>query len=271
MTKTGNRQLRLGGNSFLYTGNVNINQGTLAVVNTTGTATGTGPVAVNSTGTLSGTGRVGGLVTVNSGGEISPALGTGAGGIGTINLDAGLTLNSGSLLDIQLGAPSSADLINVTGGTTTINGGTLNLTDEGGLAIGTYPIIDYVGVLAGSASNLTFGTTPAGFNFSIQDTGSLINLLVSAGGLVGDFNEDDKVDAADYVIWRKNETANNPLPNDNGLATQAARFDLWKANFGNMTMPGGGSGSGQGAVPEPTSVALLLIGLVAAAVRRRRR
>ena len=75
-----------------------------------------------------------------------------------------------------------------------------------------------------------------------------VETVVPPMGLLGDFNEDDKVDAADYVIWRKNETANNPLPNDDGLATQAERFDLWKANFGNMVMPGGGSGGG--AVPS---------------------
>jgi hypothetical protein len=75
--------------------------------------------------------------------------------------------------------------------------------------------------------------------------------------LLGDFNDDGKVDAADYVIWRMNETANNPLPNDDGLATQAERFDLWRANFGEMEMPGGGSG---GAVPEPAAALLLMIG-----------
>jgi autotransporter-associated beta strand protein len=48
----------------------------------------------------------------------------------------------------------------------------------------------------------------------------------------GDFNGDDTVDAADYVVWRKNETANNPLPNDGGATDQAARFNLWRANFG---------------------------------------
>jgi hypothetical protein len=86
-------------------------------------------------------------------------------------------------------------------------------------------------------------------------------------GLLGDFNEDDKVDAADYVIWRKNETANVALPNDNGLATQAERFDLWRANFGNMTMPGGGSG---GAVPEPATLVMLIVGMAAVALGRRR-
>jgi hypothetical protein len=86
-------------------------------------------------------------------------------------------------------------------------------------------------------------------NFTIEVVGS-------NAGLSGDFNEDGKVDAADYVVWRKNETANNSLPNDGGAATQAARFDLWRANFGEMTMPGGGAG---GAVPEPCSAALVMI------------
>jgi hypothetical protein len=80
----------------------------------------------------------------------------------------------------------------------------------------------------------------------------------------GDFNEDGKVDAADYVVWRKNGA--NPLPNDTGLTTSQARFDLWRANFGNMQMPGGGSG---GAVPEPASAVLMLLGLAVVGWRRR--
>ena len=60
-------------------------------------------------------------------------------------------------------------------------------------------------------------------------------------GEPGDFNDDGKVDAADYVVWRKN-TGNSALPNDNGLATQPERFNLWRGNFGNMAMPGGGAG-----------------------------
>ena len=60
-------------------------------------------------------------------------------------------------------------------------------------------------------------------------------------GLAGDFNEDNKVDAADYVVWRKNDGTNNGLPNDNGLGTPigVAHFNLWRANFGEMA----GSGS----------------------------
>jgi hypothetical protein len=70
-----------------------------------------------------------------------------------------------------------------------------------------------------------------------------------------DYNGDDTVDAADYVQWRKGES-----PDD----TEAG-YDLWKTHFGE---PGGAGGSG--GVPEPASVGLLVIGLAALTVARRR-
>jgi hypothetical protein len=90
---------------------------------------------------------------------------------------------------------------------------------------------------------------------------------ISAPGLLGDFNEDGKVDAADYVKWRKDGA--NPLPNDNGLTTAAARFNLWRANFGNMS--GGGAAASGASVPEPASWICSLLAAAAFAGRRRTR
>jgi hypothetical protein len=87
-------------------------------------------------------------------------------------------------------------------------------------------------------------------------------------GLSGDFNDDGKVDAADYVVWRKNDSANVPLPNDDGLTNQAARYGLWQTNFGSTSAPGGG---GESAVPEPASAALLLLAVAGAMAARGRR
>jgi hypothetical protein len=93
-------------------------------------------------------------------------------------------------------------------------------------------------------------------------------MLPAPEGLAGDFNDDGKVDTADYVMWSR--SGNNPLPNDNGLATAAERYNLWRANFGSMAMPGGGAGGAN--VPEPAAGAIGLIALGAmAAVRRRAR
>jgi hypothetical protein len=89
------------------------------------------------------------------------------------------------------------------------------------------------------------------------------------GGLDGDFNDDGIVDAADYVMWRKNNGTNNPLPNDGGLGTpiDAEHYGLWAANFGSTA--GSGSAS-QSAVPEPSSFLVMGLAVIAASLARRR-
>ena len=111
------------------------------------------------------------------------------------------------------------------------------------------------------------GLSSAGPGFMAFDNLLLQLQPPDTGGLLGDFNEDGNVDAADYAIWRKNDGPNAPLPNDNGLTTQADRYNLWVSNFGEMS----GSGSGLAAAPEPASVALLMMGLAAMALGRRSR
>jgi hypothetical protein len=82
--------------------------------------------------------------------------------------------------------------------------------------------------------------------------------LVSVG-LLGDFNNDHSVDAADYVTWQKSP----------GTFGGGSGYYLWRASFGN-TSPGAGS-SLSSSVPEPSSLLLLMFGLAAIAGRRRGR
>jgi hypothetical protein len=89
-----------------------------------------------------------------------------------------------------------------------------------------------------------------------------------AAGLLGDFNDDGKVDAADYVVWQKNDSANNPLPNDDGLTNQADRYNLWQMHFGEMEMMG--SGGESGTVPEPSSIVLIALASIAIGLVGRR-
>jgi hypothetical protein len=77
-------------------------------------------------------------------------------------------------------------------------------------------------------------------------------------GVAGDYNHNGKVDAADYVLWR-----NGDSPDDS-----PAGYNLWKANFGNP--PGSGSGLGSSAVPEPSSLVLACLTMLAAGQLRRR-
>jgi hypothetical protein len=86
-----------------------------------------------------------------------------------------------------------------------------------------------------------------------------IEILVASTGIPGDYNNDGKVDAADYVLWRKNVgKPAGTLPNDTaGGEIGDAQYRLWNANFGAAS---NGSGS-SAAIPEPATIALCLLAL----------
>jgi hypothetical protein len=71
--------------------------------------------------------------------------------------------------------------------------------------------------------------------------------------IAGDYNGDDIVDAADYVMWRKNVgQPPGTLPNDTtGGQIGDAQYSLWRSNFGNPTANGNALTSSS--VPEPDS------------------
>jgi hypothetical protein len=89
--------------------------------------------------------------------------------------------------------------------------------------------------------------------------------------LDGDYNDDGTVDAADYVVWRKNEGTMTTLPNDpHGGMIGDDQYNTWVANFGETAGSGGGALT---AVPEPFSLPLLLAAIpgIALILRRRKR
>jgi hypothetical protein len=224
-----------------------------------------GEVNVNSGGNVGGSGRINGTVRNNAGGTVSPGTST-----GTLTIDGQYIQNAAATLAIELGGTAAGSFDKLFAPAVTLNNGTLSVSLVDGfvpLNSDVFEILDATNLTtntrfgntpgAGNTGTLTmpFGTFTVTYNYT-TDFITLSNFIST--GLAGDFNEDDKVDAADYVVWRKNGA--NPLPNDNGLTTSADRFNLWRANFGNMS-PGGGSSTAQGSVPEPCSVLLALIAL----------
>ncbi|HVT29263.1 MAG TPA: SGNH/GDSL hydrolase family protein [Lacipirellulaceae bacterium] len=76
----------------------------------------------------------------------------------------------------------------------------------------------------------------------------------------GDFNHDSKVDAADYLVWRKGL----------GAGFIQSDYNAWRANFGHIQGSGSGSvraASDQVAIPEPATLALALLACWSAAGR----
>ena len=230
-----------------------------------------------------------------------------AGFLGVSSVGTGLPTTSGATMTLLTSSPSDTSTnamdfwfkdaatvykANGTGGSQgiakyTFNSGTstwdfqyllpanvANNTGAGGLT----------GVVSGGTTTL-YATNYANELISIVDTGASsvptvlataptnttfrgIAFVPSAAGITGDYNNDGKVDAGDYVTWEKAEGTNNVLANDPiGGTIGAGQYNQWRANFGKP--PGAGSGLEGAAVPEPASAVLLVIGLAAFCSRRR--
>jgi hypothetical protein len=92
-------------------------------------------------------------------------------------------------------------------------------------------------------------------------------LAPAPAGILGDYNANGTVDAADYVLWRDNLNGNVTLPNDSTPGTVSQEdYTVWRANFGMSA--GAGASAAAGSIPEPTS--LVLCAMVPWLVARRR-
>lgn len=175
----------------------------------------TSPVTVASGASLAGSGSTGGLVTIQSGGRLTPGPGDLAPGVFTAG---GLTPASGSTLSFDLAPDPSAagDRITLPSGTLTLAGTIhfqLNFLDLAqGVAAGTYPLIDGAASLSAASPVLnpvppaSAGTTRQTFSLVRPASGAtpaFVNLVVagSAASLVWS--------GPSGSIWDLNTTSGN--------------------------------------------------------------
>ncbi len=203
LIKSGAGSFTLSGSNS-YSGGTTINSGSLLVTNTTGSATGSGAVAVNVGAIFGGTGFVTGPVNLNANGILSP----GVSGVGTLSVGS-LNLNSGAKISYDISSTSVLDQTMVTSnGGLTINGGIFTL--NGGLTAfttpGTYNLIGYSGSIGGSgvsaltlnsanentvADTYTFGAAGGFVTLTVASTGGTLaywNHAVTAGAASGNWS-----------------------------------------------------------------------------------
>jgi T5SS/PEP-CTERM-associated repeat protein len=105
-----------------------------------------------------------------------------------------------------------------------------------------FQILTAGGGRTGIFSNEVLPSLSSGLDWDLAYNPNSVVLSVISTGLPGDYNGDGRVDAADYVVWRKN---------DGGQSG----YDLWRTNFGRTAGSGAVSGNAAAsAVPEPSSL-----------------
>ena len=182
LNKTGNGVLVLTANNT-HAIPTTVSQGTLLV---NGTHSGGGTYSVASGATLGGSGSISGLVTVDSGGHLAPGASP-----GTLTLTSGLTLNSGDVLDFDIGLLAS-DLLRITGGTFTgssdTGGITVNLSQYDVFNPGDYTLINWQGATPSGVDFTDFvvGAGPNRYNysFSIQGSTLVLNAIPEPGAIL---------------------------------------------------------------------------------------
>jgi T5SS/PEP-CTERM-associated repeat protein len=187
---------------------------------------------------------------INAGGTLAPGNSP-----GTTTVFGNYTQSVGKL-EIEIGAAEYDSLV-VNGDASF--GGVLEVLLTGGYSpeVGaTFNILDWTGTRSGEFS-LSLPALTGSLAWNTSDLYITGELSVVRLGYFGDVNLDGAVDTADYVAWRKTDSAN-----------PTGYIDFVR-NFGQGT--GGGSGSSLGSaaqIPEPSATILLLSALLGRALLR---
>ena len=170
ITKQGQATLTLSGPST-YDGPTDVNAGTLLATNTTGSATGSGPVAVNGGAVLGGSGSLAGPTTVAAGGTIT---GGDVGSVGALTLQSVSFVGTAGdyatyLVDLTSGGSDRLSLI----GNLDLAGTFDRIQFSGTAGAPSYQLATYSGSRSGTFDSVD--NLPAGYVLQ-YDSGS-INLV----------------------------------------------------------------------------------------------
>jgi hypothetical protein len=191
----------------------------------------------------------------NTGGVIEVLPGSTA-----IYLQGITTTGSGSLLSIHLVDPNDQpDFGQIEVAGSAALAGNLAVKLAGGFVPAngdTFQILTAAGGITGSLNLASAPALSTGLQWDLDINPTTVVLSVVS---TGDYNGNGVVDAADYVVWRKSfgQSGSGLAADGNGNSTiDAPDYDFWRARFGNVI--GLAAGGITAAVPEPTTIALVI-------------
>lgn len=190
----------------------------------------------------------------------------------TLTVDGDYTQSSGATLQLEIYSPNALDLLDVSGNITA--GGTLAVALDANApapqAGDEFDLMDF----SSFTGVFDFVVLPALGSGLVWDNSLLLTqgVMKVIAGLSGDFNDDGKVDATDYIVWRRSSGligAGLAADGNADLHVDDTDYSIWKANFG-RTLSGSGEGIAS-AVPEPGTIMLLGTVICGSLLRRTKR
>ena len=98
---------------------------------------------------------------------------------------------------------------------------------------------------------------------ALREDMGLSNTTILPSGLIGDYNNDFRVDAIDYAVWRENLASGGRIYNDQSPGSVVpVDYAWWKRFYGRSATPP------TAVVPEPAAVGVIAWSLFAFSVRR---
>lgn len=188
--------------------------------------------------------------------------------ITTLNIEGDYTQAEGATLEVDIATNSVYDKLEIEGAANLA--GLLDIQAMVGFdqAIGTQ--LELFSATEGISGSFSAANLPS------LGSGLALQLIYGANAvsaevvLAGDFNNDGTVNAADYTVWR--DALGSVVPAGSGYdlsgngMIDSEDYDIWVTNFGNTSPPVNLELAQTASIPEPSSLAVLLIACIASIV-----